>query len=212
MKAIIIIILFVLCVIPIAAFSQSTFADSDKYTQFPKEYQDEANLIKHIIPDKNYTYWELVGFSGYDLKSYGKVLFTSGEKPVGINFVNPKNGFTFDCPPGICYKYIAYVYNGQVGYITQTDDFVKFMGSIDNLEEAALLAEFSRGAYNPLRIANQKKGGAYLKTETGYEIIVTHGETCPVSLEAIKLTIDKTGILKQESLGVYYKSTDCYKI
>ena len=97
-------------------------------------------------------------------------------------------------------------------FVTSTEDFIKFIGPIDNLEEAALLGEFSGGFTNPLFIALQKKGGAYLKTTNGYEVILTHGETCPVSDEAIKLIIDKKGIIKKESLGIYYKSTDCFKI
>lgn len=197
-------IALIMIISPFIGLSQKRMIKENNYTQFPKKYQYRDSLVKYIVPDKNYTYWEYVfGFGNAKIPER-RVLYSRGTKPDGITFKNPEAGF-FPSAPVYRDRHIAYIYNGQIGYITSEADLVKFMGSIDNLEEATLLAEIKENVYPDA----SKTGGAYLKTKKGYELILTTGKLCPETKEAIQITISQDSVIKRVSKGVYLKTDNC---
>jgi hypothetical protein len=197
-------IALIIVISPSIGLSQKRTVKENNYIQFPKKYQYRDSLVKYIVPDKNYTYWEYArGFGNAKIRER-VVLYSSGTKPGGVTFKNPEAGF-FPSAPVYSDRYIAYIYDGQVGYITSESDFLKFIGSIDNLEEATLLAELKEKVYPDA----SKKGGAYLKTGKGYELILTTGKLCPETKEAIQITIKQDSVVKRISKGVYFKTDDC---
>jgi hypothetical protein len=204
MKILFMLIAGVLCC-QLQVMSQSH--KQNDYKQLPKLYRDRDSLVRFVVPDKNYTYWQFVE-GGMDTTREGHVIFCKGKKPDSIQFKDPKGSFLMDCLPGFCYKYIAYVYNGKVGYITSDEQFIEFMGDIDDLQEAVLLAEIKTGYYPDER----KRGGEYLKSKGLYEVILTKEMLCPNTKEAIRFTIGSKGIIKKVSNGVYFKSIACIVI
>lgn len=174
------------------------------YKQLPDTLSRRAKLIKYVIPDKSYTYWEF-DEGGMDTTRSGPVLYSSGKKPDGIVIKDPRGSMFRECAPSYCYKYIAYVIDGKVGYITTDKDFIAFLGRIDNLQEAVLLAETQENLYPD----QDKRGSGYQITPTGYNLILTLYNLCPETKQAIKVSVGPKGIIKKQPGEVYYKSGDC---
>jgi len=199
---------FIICSIFISnvvAFAQThKAATASAYKKIPDSLRYKEKLIKYVKPDKNYTYWEF-DEGEMDTTKSGHVIFSSGTKPEGIVIKDPQGSLFAGCLPAFCYKYIAYVYNGKVGYITSNIDFISFMGSIDNLQEAILLAQILDDVYPD----TDKRGAGYLITPAGYRLVLTKYNLCPESKQAIKITIDTKGIIKKEPGVVFYKTTGC---
>jgi hypothetical protein len=104
--------------------------------------------------------------------------------------------------------YIAAVEGKVVKYIITEEDFRKFIGQINNVEEALLI-----GRSLNLFIDNENpKGGSYKKTSKGFELLLMKYYFCPEKKESIKLTIDFNGNITTESKGFYYESTNCITI
>jgi hypothetical protein len=176
----------------------------NNFKQLPPIYHQRDSLIRYVTPDKNYTYWEYVE-GGMDTTKEGYVIFSKGKRPDSVKFKDPRGSLFIGCLPAFCYKYIAYIYNGKVGYITSNAEFVKFMGSIDNLEEAVLLAEITKNVYPD----ELKKGGAFMKTANGYELILTEYILCPQTKEAVHLVIKHDGSVQQKKKWIYEKDEGC---
>lgn len=201
---------FIACILVLygqTALAQSHPANLANYKQIPDTLRSRDKLIKYVIPDKNYTYWEF-DRGEMDTTRSGKVIFSIGKKPEGIVIKDPRGSMFSGCLPAFCYNYIAYVYNGKVGYITNDKDFISFMGKIDNFQEAILLAITSEGLYpDP-----NKKGGAYLTTPTGFQLLLTKYTLCPQSKQAVQVTISSEGIIKKTARNIFYKTKDCLVI
>jgi len=192
---------------PFTVLSQSHPAKHSPYKKFPEIYQHRDSLIRFITPDKNYTYWEYDD-GGMDTTKDGTIIYSSGIKPAGVTFKDPQGSMLMGCLPAFCYKYIAYVHNGKVGYISSDKGLRDFMGPIDNLEKAVLLAEIMENLFPD----EDKRGGSYLATAKGYDLILTNYILCPITKEAFRVTIDTKGIVKKVKLRAYSKSTDCAEI
>jgi hypothetical protein len=198
-------IIVVLNLLTLSVFGQKhAEINMRKYKPIPSAFRNRDQLIKYVTPDKNYTYWEF-DEGEMDTTKSGTIIFSSGTKPDGVVIKDPRGTMFLGCLPGSCYKYIAYVYDGKVGYITNNKDFISFMGRIDNLQEAILLAEISSGLYPD----DNKKGGAYLITPTGYQLFLTNYIMCPETKQAIQVDISLKGITKKTYRGVYYKTKKC---
>jgi hypothetical protein len=107
--------------------------------------------------------------------------------------------------PGYCASYIAFIDSGKVKYVTTESEFRKFIGKIDNLEEALLVSK----TYDLWFDEKDKRGGSYRRTQNGYELYLCKYCHCPVSKESIKVYIDSSGNFKSINKGYYYKSKDC---
>jgi len=75
------------------------------------------------------------------------------------------------------------------------------------LEEAVLLATATQ---NVGIDENNRKGGGYMVTDSGYNLHLMLYENCPESRQSILIKIDKDkGVLQRTKLDVYYKGKDC---
>lgn len=183
--------------------------DYTGYQQISIEYSNRTNLVKYIVPDKNYIYWEHVSTPYF--KEYGTVLYRRGKKPANLIFKQPQNGFFPILVLGFGYDFIAYVYKSKVGYINSDIALKKFMGSINNVQEAILLAllEGQKGLDSGFEVNTTIEGGAYKITPGGYELVLLKYNTCPQYSSVVHLTLDHQKIIKMDSLGVYKKEAGC---
>jgi len=78
-----------------------------------------------------------------------------------------------------------------------------FMGPIDNLTKAA--TEVIENLYPD----KEKRGGAYTKTQDGYELVLTNYILCPMTKEAFLVIVNRKGIVRKIKRSVYSKSADC---
>jgi hypothetical protein len=150
------------------AFSQSHKFSYTGYKLLPSACRDRDSLIRFIIPDKSYSYWNYVDAD--PSPGYGSVRFSQGIKPAGVTFIKPADGFFSGCVPSWCSHFIAYVYQGKLGYITSEEQLTGFLAHIDNLQEAVLLAELSNIGYVDTNL--RPKGASYKLTKDGYDLIL----------------------------------------
>jgi hypothetical protein len=176
----------------------------DGFTKIDQSLMDRETLIRGISPNKVYDYWEY-GF--YNPLGQATIMKSSGDVSLkkNVKFRNPEKGFFMECLPAICYSYIAYIENGSVKYITDEAGLKKFIGNIDNLEEAILISKLNGFWFD----AEEKKAGSYKKTNDGFELYMMKYYPCPVKMESVKITIDSTGNFQTKSNGIYYESKDC---
>lgn len=195
------------------------------FTPIPEETQ-YVQLFKKVIPSKKHDYWEL-RFSYIDKDT---VIFSVPEPPrrlknkavyglspydsimMGGNSFERRmyeqeelrmfNGFFTQCAPLRCYYNILTINNDTV----KIADPIRFIGRIDNLEEALLIAAL----YGYNWDSNDKRGGAYKKTQEGYEFYLMRYQTCPVTYESVKARVKLNGEFSYVNLGAYKKTDDCF--
>ena len=180
----------------------------DGFKRIPRRYAYHDKLMQAVHPDKAYSYWALcVWKPGKD-----SIIFSQGVKPSDLKLGAPDfkkaRGVLFDdCLPGICWKFITYIDKGKIRYVQNAAQLKQFLGAIDNLEEALLLAEVSE--HVRVDIGNIE-GGAYLKDSSGYNLKLMSYNYCPEARQTIQLRIQKdSGIVKKTRLGVYYRGNGC---
>lgn len=90
-------------------------------------------------------------------------------------------------------------------YLKSLKEFRFFLGDIDNLEEAMLLART-----NGYILDTDIKGSAYRVKNGCYELHLMKFHEYPSRKESFEIKIDKKGNIKSKSLGVYCKEQNCY--
>lgn len=186
-----------------SAFAQRRHSDLSAYKKIPDSFRKREDLVKYIVPDKEYTYWEFDFGLGDTTRS--AIIFSSGTKSNDIAIKDRGGSLFAGCQPLFCYYYIAYVYDGKVGYINNNQDFIKFIGRIDNIQEAILLAGIVEDIYPDYK----KIGSAYRITPTGFQLILTKWNLCPEYKQAIQIDVSPNGITKKKKRKIYYKPGGC---
>lgn len=188
------------------AFSQSHKFSYIGYKLLPSVCRHRDSLIQFITPDRPYSYWEYID-EDPSPDGYGSVDFSQGVKPAGVTFTKPVGGFFSDCLPVWCRHFIAYCYDGKVGYITSVEQLIKFLGHIDNLQEAVLLAELSKVGYVDENL--RPKGASFKLTKEGYDLMLMNYQLCPQIWKAVRVIISQEKILKKTNLGIYHAERGC---
>jgi len=173
------------------------------YSRIPEKFYPEE-IIKAVKPDKNYIYWAFCRWPA----DKDTIIYSRGKRPNGLKLDPPLLGTLYQgCMPAWCFNYVITVKDGRTTFITTKENFCKFLGTIENLEEAVLLAT----ATQDLGIdENNRKGGAYMTTANGYNLHLMHYTSCPESRESVLIKIDKDkGVLQKTKLDAYYKGKDC---
>jgi hypothetical protein len=187
------------------AFSQSHKFSYTGYKLLPSVCRHQDSLIQFIIPDRPYSYWEYVDAD--PSPGYGSINFSQGVKPAGVTFTKPADGFFTGCLPAWCSHFIAYVYQDKVGYVTSEKQLTQFLGHIDNLQEAVLLAELSGVGFVDTNL--RPKGASYKPTKDGYDLILMNYQLCPQTWKAVRVIINQDKVLKKTNLGIYHTEPGC---
>lgn len=175
------------------------------FEKIPPGLNATEDLIRAIRPDKDYQYWACIrqDFSG---KIHPKTEIITGHGNISylmnIKFDQPNSGFLIKMWAG--YFYIAYVENDSIKLVTNKAQLIKFIGKIDDLEEALLLAEIDN-----LKVDYDRDiGGSYQKTKKGFEFYLAEFHKCTVRTEPFKVNIDTLGNYSAKSLGFFYNVDD----
>lgn len=113
--------LFVLGLAGTWAFAQ----EKTNFTSLP-------NIVKQIYPNEKLDTWAIYHVEDgavQELKKVGTIAETS----------MPEQGFGLHPHAGTSYYYIAYTKAGKKNYVTTNEDLKKFIGKVDNVQEAAIL-------------------------------------------------------------------------
>lgn len=171
------------------------------FEKIPDGLNSAENLIRNIRPAINYQYWACIrqDFEGKIhpeteiIVGHGNISYLMNNK-----FDQPKSGFFFDLFKG--YFYIFYVENDRLKLVTNKAQLTRFIGKIDGLEEALLLAKINNLGTDYSRDI----GGSYQKSQKGFELYLSRFHKCPVKTEPFRVSIDTLGNVKAKSLGFYY--------
>lgn len=129
-----------LCLLSIATLAQSEKLNTTNIDNlFFDRYRPE--LYEKIIPndDIDYVYFEVRGDRGYEVD---KLITSIGSRPKRTRMPDRKAdqfGF-FNCEDVLCSTYIIAVTSNRTVELINTEKLlIKFLGTIDNLEETYLL-------------------------------------------------------------------------
>jgi len=181
--------------------------ERNKYSEI-ETYLD--SLGKHIIPNNKYQYWQYATYNS----SFGDEKYIILKQGGNLSLkkrinekINPPYivGIFQGGHPNFRCNYISTVKNGKVNYIKTEEEFRDFLGTIDNLEEALLLA---RTYGYRLGVETQSD---YKKLENGYVLHLIKYNQFPVRIESVEVTISIDGFIKTKSLGIYCEGENCYK-
>lgn len=152
------------------------------YSQEKKHFTGYSNILQNIIPNQKTDFWILVH------NSYGKnqEVRTIGAKK---DYIPQSSGFNL-FPDENGFFYIVSSSGGKLEYITDLSGLKKFIGKIDNVEEAAIMltAEgyFVDEEFNDLA-GNYSEDGKNYYLEVGK---LTSKE-CPYQKKHFNITVNK---------------------
>lgn len=179
------------------------------FEKIPPGLNVTEDLIRAIRPDKDYQYWACIR-QGYfhNPNTNTEIITGKGDISYLMNnkFDDPKLGFLYKMWQG--YFYIAYVDHNHLKLVTEEAQLIKFIGKIDSIEEALLIADIHNLSVDYTRAI----GSSYKKVKNGYEFYLVKFHKCTVRTEPFKVSIDTLGNYKAKSLGFFYDVDDytCY--
>ncbi|MCQ9636260.1 hypothetical protein MP477_14975 [Chryseobacterium sp. WG23] len=183
-------------------FAQITVPDD--YKKIPDILDTADYLYPFIVPDKEYQYWRVLSND----TDYEKAVIYESQMPdfMTINEPVPEKGFFQKCIGNNCFSYILACKNERSVYFSSEQQLRDFIGSIDNLPEAILLAK----TYGYLIDTKNRFTGSYKIEDRYISLYALQSKGCPVINESFLLTINrKTGKIEAKSNGIYSKNEDC---
>ncbi|WP_326983024.1 hypothetical protein VUJ46_00315 [Chryseobacterium sp. MYb264] len=185
-------------------FSQKTVPSDFK--KIPEILDNTDLLYPFIVPDKKFDYWSVLR-NDSDPDPDKSIIYES-QMPMlmTINDPAPEKGFFQECVGNRCFSYIIACENSQSRYFSDEQQLRTFIGSIDNLPEALLIAK----TYGFTFDSGDKTGGSYKMDNQNISLYLSKTKNCPQTKESFFIKINrKTGKLESKSNGVYFKSEDC---
>lgn len=162
---------------------------------------------KKIVPNDSFQYWAYsTYYQGYgDGKTSITLLKEGGDASLKKTIAKPFQpyGIFEGGHPSYRCNYVTIIENGELRYIRTEEEFRNFIGNIDNLEEALLLAH----TYG-YQLDDDKRASLYKRIENGYQLRLMKYHELPLSKELIDIKIHEDGFMKTQSLGIYNEGLD----
>lgn len=117
-------------------FSQKT-VPSD-YKKIPEILDNPELLFPFIVPDKKYDYWSVLRNN----PDPDKAIIYESQAPdfMTLNDPAPEKGFFQKCLAQDCFSYLLACEKGRTKYFSTEPQLRDFIGTVDNLPEAILIA------------------------------------------------------------------------
>ncbi|NLN26081.1 MAG: hypothetical protein GX163_10660 [Bacteroidetes bacterium] len=187
---------------------------NEKLVDFqPLKLDGTRDVISQIAagfnPEKKYDYWACVrstiSYNNSILILYEtkKDLYTVDDfKLLNEGFYN--TGHHFDWA-----YYLVTIKDGSIDYITEMDELLSFLGEIDTMEEALLIARINGFGVD----FDNPKGGSYRKTKDGFEFLLMDSAPLPkIEFTQYWVKVDKKGNVTSEKGETYcFSMCECYK-
>lgn len=186
-------------------FAQITVPDDFK--KIPDILDSTDLLYPFIIPDKSYDYWRVLRND----PDPDKAIIYDSQMPesMTINDPAPDKGFFQQCLGNACFSYILACKNSRTLYFASERKLRDFIGTIDNLPEALLIAKtygFSVDTSDP-------SASSYKIDDHYIYLYLSRPKNCTEVKGSYSLTINrKTGITETRSNGIYSLNKDCSTI
>lgn len=161
-------------------------------------------------PDKKFDYWACIR-SGFPYYNSISILYETKEDLYTVDdFKLLNEGFYNIGHHSNRAYYLITIKNGNIDYITEMDKLLSFLGEIDTMEEALLIARINGFGVD----FDNPKGGSYRKTKDGFEFLLMDGASLP-KIEFIQhwVKVDKKGNVFSEKRHSYcFSMCECYKV
>lgn len=153
------------------------------YSQEKKKFSSIPNILQRISPDERVDSWVLV----YNSYGKGQEIKISGGK---MSYTPQFSGFNL-FPSEDSFYYIAYSLGGKINYVIDVEALKKFVGKIDNAQEAAII--LSADGY----IVDEEfkdLAGNYHEDQSNYYLDLgkVTSKECPYQKTHYTLTVNKT--------------------
>lgn len=191
------IILIISFLIPGLLLSQKT-VPSD-YKKIPMILDTTDYLYPFIKPDKKYQYWSVL--RNIDDPDPDKAIIYESQMPdfMTLNDPIPQKGFFQECITNDCFSYILACKNNRTEYFNNEQQLRDFVGSVDNLPEAILIAK----TYGFTFDSSDQLGGSY-KIDDQYISMYISKQKNETQKESFFVKINrKTAKLEAKSNGTY---------
>lgn len=164
--------------------------------------------FSRIAPAASYQYWEL----RYQFEGTVPTILGSGGTRTrdqldpalrsALDTTRTPSGFAIGCLPGYCYKYIVAV-DGGIRVFATRQALADFLGSINSMEEAALLAHAQGLHWTSLNAAT-----GYRETGAGWEIVGLQlvRDCTPVQTDRVLLLVRRDGSIRELDREVYQRT------
>lgn len=179
----------------------------DDYKKIPEILDNIDLLYPFIIPDKDYAYWRVLSND----TDYEKAVIYESQAPefMTINEPVPEKGFFQKCIGNNCFSYILACKNERPVYFSSEQQLRDFIGTVDNLPEALLLAK----TYGYTVDTTNLFTGAYKIEDRYISLYLKQSKGCPAVKESFRVKINrKTGKLEAKSNGVYARDENCISL
>ncbi|MGE8553086.1 MAG: hypothetical protein ACN6OB_03990 [Chryseobacterium jejuense] len=176
----------------------------DDYKKIPDILDTVEYLYPFVIPNKEYAYWRVLTND----PDPDKAVIYESQAPLfmTINEPVPERGFFQKCIGNNCFSYILACKKERPVYFSDEQQLRDFIGTVDNLPEAILLAK----TYGYSIDTQNRFTGSYKIEDHSIFLYALQAKGCPVTKESFLIKINrKTGKLEAKSNGVYSKSEDC---
>ncbi|RKS97866.1 hypothetical protein [Chryseobacterium defluvii] len=194
MKIVFVVLLFV---------SEFLFSQNNVPEDFKKipEILDNTDLLyPFIVPDKKYEYWSV--FRNNPDPDKALIYESQMPKYMTINDPAPEKGFFQKCLGEDCFSYLIACEKSQSRYFSTEKQLRDFIGTVDNLPEAILIANtygYQVDTTNPL-------SSAYTIEDRHVVMYLSKPKGNTGTKESFLVKVNrKTGKLESKSKGIYQK-------
>ena len=165
------------------------------------DYSYSDSLPTKIIPDKKYDYWACIKYENRFSEKKHTIIKQAGNLQLSkkIQFKTKENGFFSGCIPSYCCQFIITIKEGKINYISTEDGLKDFIGGIDNIEEALLIAKI-----HDYRLDFDVRGSAYREKDGNYELHLTKYHQFLPLKEYIEVKINREGYLKTKIIELVH--------
>ncbi|UOU97898.1 hypothetical protein MUU74_15550 [Chryseobacterium daecheongense] len=176
--------------------SQRTIPEA--YKRIPEVLDNTELLYPFIIPDKKYEYWSV--FRNNPDPDKAIIYESQAPEYMTINDPAPEKGFFQQCLGEDCFAYLIACENSRSKYFSNEKQLRDFIGTVDNLPEAILIAN----TYGYTVDVTNQLGSSY-KIENHYILMYlskVKGNTDIKESFLVKIN-KKTGKLESKSSRIY---------
>lgn len=182
-------------------------------------YNYVDSVAKRLKPNKKYDYWQystyrqrfVTGSDNYNILSEGGNL---NFKKLVPSHIDPSKviGLFEGGHPGFRCNYLVVVEGGKVRYLDTMEQLRDFIGSVDNVEEAILIAR-SFGYF----LGTALKARSYHVSDSSYTLrMIKFSDSYPETTyklkgEIVEISINFNGFLKTKKIEDYCEGDDCFR-
>ncbi|MCA6065815.1 hypothetical protein JI747_001410 [Chryseobacterium sp. RG1] len=188
--------------IPGVLLSQNTVPSDFK--KIPEILDNTELLYPFILPDRKYEYWSV--FRNNQDPDKAVIYESQAPEFMTINDPAPEKGFFQKCLGENCFSYLIACENSRSKYFSSEQQLRDFIGSVDNLPEAILIAQTYGFTFDSANLS----GGAYKIEDHYITLYLSKSKDCPLTKESFLVKVNrKTGKIDSKSKGIYLKTDDC---